>query len=103
MYKGTTPTMIFTLLTTVDLTTVTSMWVTIKDSAGTPKNWTLDDVQIDNDKKEVYLTLTQSEVNDIADGEAECQIRFLTSAGKAFATKIGVITIDPTLKSGVIS
>lgn len=103
MFQGTTPTIILTLLTSVSLSDLEEMWVTIKDSAGTLHNWTISDVEIDADKKEVYLALTQTEVNNLALGPAECQIRFLTEEGKAYATKIGLLNIDAVLKSGVIS
>lgn len=103
MWKGTTPTFIFTLVTNLDLSTVTECWTTIKDSAGTLHNWTLSDVIIDPAEKTVSLSLTQSEINNFATGLAQCQIRLLFSDGKAVATKIGIIEINDTLKSGVIS
>lgn len=103
MFKGTTPTIIFTLLTEVSLSDLEEMWVTMVDASGTLHNWELTDITVDADKKEVSLVLTQSEVNNIATGQAQCQIRFLTSEGKAYATKIGLINIEATLKSGVIS
>lgn len=103
MFQGTTPTIILTLLTSVSLTTLEEMWVTIKDNAGTLHNWDLTDITVDASKKEVSLDLTQTEVNALALGPAECQIRFLTGEGKAYATKIGKLNIDAVLKSGVIS
>ena len=103
MYQYTTPTLNFRLVTKIDLNTLTALWITIEDSAGSLTNFTLSNVTIYNSKKLVTVELTQAQTGALALGDALVQVRFLTSDGKAVSSKKAKFVIDENLKSGVIS
>ena len=103
MYQGTTPTFIFQLDTPIDLTDMAQVWITIRDGLGCKHNWDIDRVTFDNEKHEVYLTLTQAETLRIKPGLGAVQIRFLTNGGIALTTERRMVTIAATIKGGIIS
>ena len=103
MYQGTTPTLIFQLDTPIDLTDMAQIWITIRDGLGCKHNWDIDRVTFDNEKHEVYLTLTQAETLRIKPGLGAVQIRFLTKGGIALTTERRMVTIAATIKGGIIS
>lgn len=104
MRRGTTPTFVFQLDTpTLDLTTLTQIWVTIEDGRDEQKTWDISNVTVDNENKTISLYLTQEETLAFATGTARVQIRMLTSNGAAIATDYSTIEIHNVLKKGVIT
>ena len=102
MYRGTTPTFIFQFDDTIDLTSLTQVWVTISDGSGQKTTWDISDVTIDNENHEILLSLTQEETLALALGNALVQIRFLTNSDVALTTACSTLTIQDVLKEGVI-
>ena len=103
MYRGTTPTFLFELDTAVDLSSMSQIWVTIRDGARIKHNWDITRVTIDNEHHTIGLWLSQQETLEMHPGIGAAQIRFLTTGGSAFTTERTQIYISPTLKGGVIS
>ena len=104
MYDGTTPTLGFRLKnTTIDLSSMKQIWVTIADGRRIKHTWDINRVTVDNDRKLIYLDLTQAETFTLAAGLGNVQIRLLTSNDKALVTKKKKISIERVIKRGIIS
>lgn len=103
MYQGTTPTLVFQLDTPIDLTNMAQIWITLRDGLGCKHNWDISRTTVDNEKHEIYLTLTQAETLRVKPGLGAVQIRFLTNTGIALTTERRMVTIAATLKGGIIS
>lgn len=103
MFRGTTPTLIFELDTDLDLTSLSQVWVTIKDAFGREFTWDITKVTLDNDHKRITLTLTQAETLIMIPGIARAQIRMLTTDGVALTTYVEKFLLNTILKEGVIT
>lgn len=105
MRRGTTPTEGFELDTpTLDLTTLTQVWLTICDGRDKSFTWDISRLSsIDNENKILWFTFTQQETLAFATGLATVDIRMLTSSGAALATDYSIIEIHDTQKDGVIT
>ena len=101
MYRGTTPTLVFTVNTELDLNEIEEVWITFDV---TPKiTYTKKDVVIDDTDKSITLQLSQEETLKFNKHDVKVQLRFLLSDGKAYASPIKNITVDDILQNGVIS
>lgn len=99
MYRGTTPTLKFTL--PFDTSTLDAVWVTIAQGG----NVIIDKTKVDCDLKgkEIIVTLTQEETLALkAESKAEIQLRVLTTDGLALASEIFREDTKCILKDGVI-
>lgn len=105
MYRGTTPTITFNVNTELDLSELTSLWITFRGSYESHKEvtFTLDDVTIDNEMHQIILDLSQDQTLYFDTGNVSLQMRLLMSDGRAYASDIKSISIDMILKDGVIS
>lgn len=101
MYRGTTPTLCFTIMTMLDLSKVKEVWVTLR-SLVYERTYSGDEVRIDNDSKKMYVDMSQYETLSFSPGKIDVQIRMLMEDGKAYATEIVTTTIEEVLKDGVI-
>ena len=98
MTRGTTPSYVITIKDDVDLSEVTDLYVTLKQSETskvTRKNAELEG-------KAITLTLTQEETLLFKEGEAELQVRGKFSDGVAFATKVIRVPVNRVLYDEVI-
>ncbi|MCR4671999.1 MAG: hypothetical protein K5637_02015 [Lachnospiraceae bacterium] len=101
MIRGTTPTHIFQ--TGVDLSTVSTLWLTYRQRYKVVTK-TLDDVTIDeNDTTQFSVTLTQKETLLFEPGIAYIQCRALTASGTALASPSISLMIADIQKDGEIS
>ena len=102
MYRGTTPTYILELETTIDLSQIVELWITFKTfNVGVTKY--LNDSYIDNENKTITVTLTQEETLQLYNQKnCEVQVRFRLENGKAYATNIANVDVDKILREGVI-
>lgn len=99
MYRGTTPTLKFTL--PFDTSTLDAVWVTIAQGGKVIINKTK--VDCDLKGKDISVTLTQAETLALtAENKAEIQLRVLTKDGLALASAIFRENTDCILKDGVI-
>lgn len=99
MYRGTTPTLRFTL--PFDTSTLDAVWVTIAQGGKVIINKT----KVDCDLKgnDISVTLTQAETLALTAGnKTEIQLRVLTTDGLALASEIFRENTDYILKDGVI-
>lgn len=101
MYRGTTPTLCFTVMTDVDLNNVVEFWVTIQNLVNEITFYT-EDVVLDPKNKKAYIRMTQEQTLAFSFGKAKVQARFLTLSGMAYATEIGEVDIKEILHNGVI-
>ncbi len=100
MTRGTTPDLEITL-TGVDVTTLTSLYITINQTGETVLEKTLDDVTIVDDV--IHVAFTQEETLTLTAREPiAVQARGITDSGAAFATNIRRLPVRPILKDGVI-
>lgn len=101
MFRGTTPTLCFTVMTTLDLTKLKEVWVTLQNLVY-ERTYTGDEVRIDADTKKMYVDMSQEETLSFSAGKIDIQIRMLMENGKAYATEIVTTTVEEVLKDGVI-
>lgn len=102
MTRWSTETLIFELDTPdLDLTTLTQICLTIDDGTGT-KEWDILRITVDNENKELQITLSQSETGSFKTGIAQSQINMLTSDGQRIETEWSPIEIYDTMKEGVM-
>lgn len=100
MYRGTTPTLVFTVTPELDLSALAEAWLTIRQA----------EVEITHSLPDLVpteggfsVTLTQAETLGLS-ARASCrvQLRALTGAGQAMASNILPLPVGGILKCGVI-
>lgn len=101
MYRGTTPTLCFTIMTNVDLNNVVEFWITVQNLVKEITFYT-EDVVLDPENKKAYIQMTQEQTLAFSFGKAKVQARFLTLSGAAYATEIGEIDVKEILHDGMI-
>lgn len=99
MYRGTTPTLIFKINSSIDLSNIKQVWITFEDADET--TFTKDDVIIDAENKRIMLELTQEQTLKFT-GKINCQIRILDSNDKAFCSQILKTSFNRIIKECVI-
>ena len=99
MYRGTTPTLKFTL--PFDTSTLDAVWVTIAQGGKVIINKEKSDCDLKG--TDISVTLTQEETLALTAGnKTEIQLRVLTTDGLALASEIFRENTDYILKDGVI-
>ena len=99
MYRGTTPTLRFTL--PFDTSTLDAVWVTIAQGGKVIINKEKSDCDLKG--TDISVTLTQAETLALTAGnKTEIQLRVLTTDGLALASEIFRENTDYILKDGVI-
>lgn len=107
MYRGTTPTLLFTI-EGIDLTGCT-VYISISDSAH-KRTWTWNNadnpgIQISTTEEgcSILLPLTQEETLVIPPARALVQVRWINEDGVARATDVAAFNVDDVLYQEVIS
>lgn len=100
MTRGTTPTLVFTIVSDgLDLSTLTQVWVTIKDQS---HKITYDINRVTIEDNTISVSMSQEETLTFSNSMLEVQIRMLDEDGNAFATPIKVLPLERILEGGVI-
>ena len=101
MYRGTTPTLIFTFPNDFDVTQASVVLVTISDR-GTPLfEKTGEDIEVDEHTVSVFLS--QEETLRMPIGEVSCQINLLYADNTRVATNIVRVDWQKNLHNEVMS
>ena len=103
LIRGTTPTIIITVQTEIDLHQVAEVWIYISQQNKVRVDKQLEDVTFDYGHRKMSVTLTQNDTLALKEGEALFQIRLLLMDGTALATLASKVDVKPVYKPGVIS
>ena len=103
LIRGTTPTIIITVQTEIDLHQVAEVWIYISQQNKVRVDTQLEDVTFDYDHRKMSVTLTQNDTLALKEGDALFQIRLLLLDGTALATLASKVDVKPVYKPGVIS
>jgi hypothetical protein len=103
LIRGTTPTIIITVQTEIDLHQVAEVWIYISQQNKVRVDKQLEDVTFDYDHRKMSVTLTQNDTLALKEGDALFQIRLLLLDGTALATLASKVDVKPVYKPGVIS
>lgn len=104
LIRGTTPTIIITVQTDIDLTQVAEVWIYLSQQNKVKVDKQLEDVSIDTENKTITVTLSQDDTLALkADIDTLFQIRLLLMNGTALATLASKVTVKEVYKGGVIS
>ena len=101
MIRGTTPTLIFTISSSIDFSAISEAEIYCKTISKLITK-TKDEMSINATAKTISVTLTQEETLALCIGECMVQLRVLMSDGTAMATKAQTVRIDQILKAEVI-
>ena len=104
LIRGTTPTIIITVQTDIDLTEVAEVWVYLSQQNKVKVDKELSDVTFDYENKTMTVTLSQTDTLALkADTDTLFQIRMLMNDETAFATLASKVTVKEVYKGGVIT
>lgn len=107
MYRGTTPTIEYTLDTDVDLTMITEVYFTVAQtqvsSISVTKYFSENEVIVDAEEKTITTMLTQEDTLKFNSGFVSVQLRVLLSNDKCYVTDITTVPMEKILKGGVIN
>lgn len=103
LIRGTTPTILITVKTEVDLTQVTAIWVYISQQNKVKVDKQLDDVAFNYEDRQIIANLSQEDTLGLRTGEALFQIRMLLENGTALATIASKVKVIEVYKGGVIT
>lgn len=103
LIRGTTPTIIITVQSEVDLAKVVAIWIYISQNNKVKVDKELSDVVFDFEHKTITVELSQEDTLGLKEGDALFQIRMLLDDDTALATLAGKVTIKPVYKEGIIS
>lgn len=100
--RGTTPTIIISIQTEIDLSEVSAAWIYISQQNKVRVNKELSDIEIDAEEKTITVVLTQEDTLNLKAGiETLFQIR-LRLADTALATTATKIVVKEIYKEGII-
>lgn len=103
LIRGTTPTIIITVQTEIDLHQVAEVWIYISQQNKVKVDKQLENVTFDYEERTMTVTLSQEDTLNLKDGDALFQIRLLLMDGTALATLASKVDVKPIYKGGVIS
>lgn len=101
MYRGTTPTLCLSLVTSLDLSKVDGVWVTFKSPCA-EMTFTGEDVVVNDAERKLYVSMTQNDTLSFGTGKVKVQARLLMEDGKAFATDVEEVPVEAILMEGVL-
>lgn len=101
--RGTTPTIVITVKSDIDLSAISQIWVYISQQNKVKVDKLISDVTIDAGEKTITVRLEQDDTLALKAGDALFQIRLLMSDDTALATVASKITVLEVYKGGVIS
>lgn len=102
MYRGTTPTICFSLISSIDMADATGIWLTFS-MFGRSMTFTGDRITVDAPERKMYVTLTQQETLSLGTGTVKVQARVLMRDGTAYATDVSDVEVLGILMDGEIS
>jgi len=101
--RGTTPTIIVSIQTEIDLSELSAAWVYISQQGKVRVNKVLTDIEVDIEHKTLSLELTQTDTLALKAGiETFFQVRLRMEDDTALATTAAKITVKEIYKEGVI-
>lgn len=103
LIRGTTPTIVITVQTEIDLHQVSEVWIYISQQNKVRVDKQLVDVTFNYEQRIMSVTLNQDDTLALKEGEALFQIRLLLVDGTALATLASKVDVKPIYKPGVIS
>ena len=103
LIRGTTPTIVITVQTEIDLHQVSEVWIYISQQNKVRVDKQLEDVTFDYENRKMTVTLSQDDTLALKEGEALFQIRLLLVDGTALATLASKVDVKPVYKPGIIS
>lgn len=101
MYRGTTPTICFSLISSMDLADAAGIWLTFS-MFGRSMTFTDDRITVDAPERKMYVTLTQQETLSLGTGTVKVQARILMRDGTAYATDVSDVEVMGVLMDGEI-
>lgn len=103
MRRGTTPTVTFKIKTELDLTTVSTCFVTFKSILnGRIKEYDMESLIVDPEERTITVAMSQEDTLFFNEGPCRVQIRLKTNEDLAYASNIYSLEVKPVLKEGVI-
>lgn len=103
LIRGTTPTIIITVQTEIDLHQVAEVWIYISQQNKVKVDKQLENVTFNYEERTMTVTLSQEDTLNLKDGDALFQIRLLLMDGTALATLASKVDVKPIYKGGIIS
>lgn len=101
--RGTTPTIIISIQTEIDLSELSAAWIYISQQNKVRVCKDLDDITIDQEEMTLSIIFSQEDTLALKAGiEAFFQIRLRMEDGTALATTAQKITIKEVYKDGII-
>ena len=101
--RGTTPTIIITVTSELDFTTIQQVWVYISQQNKVKIDKLISDVSFNPEEKKILVTLSQDDTLALKTGsETFFQIRLLLNNGNALATVASKVEVLEIYKGGVI-
>ena len=106
MFRGTTPSLVFKINSSLDLSTLAQVLVTLENKY-TEITFDKDDVTIDTENNTIKVNMSQEDTLSFDMGgklrdKVVAQIRFLDNKGMAYASNEVEIDLKRILKEGVI-
>ena len=102
--RGTTPTIVITIMNEMDLTLVQEVWVYIYQQKKVKIDKQIDDVTIDAEHNKITVKLSQNDTLNLkANQDTLFQIRMLLNDDTAIATIAENISVEEIYKEGVIT
>lgn len=103
LIRGTTPTIIITVQTEIDLHQVAEVWIYISQQNKVKVDKQLENVTFNYEERTMTVTLSQEDTLNLKEGDALFQIRLLLMDGTALATLASKVDVKPIYKGGIIS
>lgn len=101
MYRGTTPTICFSLISSIDMADAIGIWLTFS-MFNRSLTFTKGRVTVDAPERKMYVTLTQQETLSLGTGTVKVQARILMRDGTAYATDVSDVEVLGVLMDGEI-
>jgi len=102
MWRGTTPTHVFTVPSDVPLQNFTTMYMTYSQNGKVVVEKKESDLTVDTANHKIRLTFTQADSLRFQPGSVQIQLRAKTAQGDAVASNIITTTAADVLKDGEI-
>lgn len=103
LIRGTTPTIVITVQTELDLHQVSQVWIYLSQQNKVKVDKLVSDVTFDYDHRIINVTLSQEDTLALRAGDALFQIRLLLMDDTALATIASNVEVIEVYKDGVIS
>lgn len=102
MYRGTTPVIVFRVISALNLSNMKQIWVTMQNAVN-EITFNKNDLTVNAEENTITLELSQEDTLSFCSGVVKTQIRFLDENDRAYASNIRNLEMGNILKEGVIS